>query len=108
LPSYFLLFSIWEENKCLSWDETLEWAEFLGIPTVPILYRGPWDDSIIEYCFTGISQCGGDQEGYVVRTTSSSSTKAKILNIWLNGFVKIISTNEHWLNQITIPNKLKS
>jgi hypothetical protein len=37
LPSYFLLFSIWSEaNICLSWDDTIEWAELLGLSTAPV------------------------------------------------------------------------
>lgn len=38
LPSYFLGFSIWNErNECLSWPETLEWFELLGITPVETL-----------------------------------------------------------------------
>ena len=25
LPSYFMVFSIWDKEKCLSWDETIEY-----------------------------------------------------------------------------------
>ena len=43
LPSYFLVFSIWnEKNFCLPWDETKEWCELLGLHTVPELYVGIW------------------------------------------------------------------
>ena len=38
LPSYFLVFSIWnEKNECLSWDDTVEWCELLGLTHVPVL-----------------------------------------------------------------------
>jgi hypothetical protein len=48
LPSYFMLFSIWNEaNNCLSWDETIEWAALLELEIVPILYRGRWDEKMI-------------------------------------------------------------
>ena len=40
-----MLFSVWNElNVCLSWDETEEWAQRLGLVTVPVLYRGIWDE----------------------------------------------------------------
>jgi len=41
LPGPFMLFSIWDEtNTMLSWDEMAEWGELLGLPIVPLLYRG--------------------------------------------------------------------
>lgn len=44
LPSFFLGFSIWnEKNVCLSWDDTMEWFEMLGITPVPVLYDGPYE-----------------------------------------------------------------
>lgn len=37
----FYVFGIWDEqNNLLSWDDTEEWAEMLGLPIVPTLYRG--------------------------------------------------------------------
>jgi hypothetical protein len=63
LPSYFLAFSIWDEfNHCLSWSDTLEWCELLGVDLVPTIYRGIWsEDSVRELAFPGCC------EGYVVR-----------------------------------------
>lgn len=47
LPSYFLGFSIWNErNVCLSWDETLEYFQLLGITSVPVLYDGMYEDLV--------------------------------------------------------------
>jgi hypothetical protein len=67
LPSYFLLFSIWDErNECLSWDETVEWAEMLGLTTVPLIYRGVWDAAKVRALYQPQFE-GSDMEGYVVR-----------------------------------------
>lgn len=67
LPSYLLVFSIWNErNECLSWDDTVEWAELLGFPTVPELYRGPMNYETIEALWS--PQVQDTMEGYVVRT----------------------------------------
>ncbi|GAA0853286.1 hypothetical protein GCM10008915_73720 [Bifidobacterium pullorum subsp. gallinarum] len=45
LPSYFLLFSVWNEhNVYLSWDETEDWADRLGLAAVPVLYKGIWNE----------------------------------------------------------------
>lgn len=54
LPSYFLVFGIYDEsNKCLSWDDTEELCKELGLHTVPVLYRGIWDDKNVKSLWTG-------------------------------------------------------
>ena len=73
LPDYFLLFSIWNErNECLSWDETQEWAEILGLKTVPLLYRGLWDEKLIRSLYQPFYD-GNVMEGYVVRVARGFS-----------------------------------
>lgn len=100
LPSYFMVFAIYEENTILSWDETKEWCSLLGLYTVPELYIGQWNENEIRRCQTGFSKYKGSQEGYVVRTASGSHF-AKFVR---KGHVQ---TSEHWLNMAIIPNKLK-
>jgi hypothetical protein len=71
LSSYFLLFSVWnEQNVCLSWAETAEWAALLDLQTVPVLYQGVWDEAIIRNLYTSTLQ-GDEMEGYVVRLADS-------------------------------------
>lgn len=73
LRSYFYVFGIYnEDNVCLSWDETLECCQMLGLTTVPELYRGPYSGIELDKVWTGHSVITGDgepdaQEGYVVR-----------------------------------------
>jgi len=69
LKSYFYLFSIWnDKNFCLSWDETLEYADMLDITVVPTLWRGIWDEEkAIEITETLDTKT---QEGFVVRITN--------------------------------------
>lgn len=39
LETYFNVFSIWNENNvCLSWNETEDWCNLLGLKTVPVLW----------------------------------------------------------------------
>lgn len=40
LKSYFLVFSIWNNEECLSWDETLEYCDLLNLTTVDDLSDG--------------------------------------------------------------------
>jgi len=76
LKSYFYVFSIWnEKNICLSWDDTCEWAALFGLATVPVLYRGQWDDSP-EKLHKHIWEKKIDEtrhEGYVIRNAGEFS-----------------------------------
>jgi hypothetical protein len=67
LPDLFLVFSVWDErNRCLPWAETVEWASLLDLATVPVLYRGPWDEAVVRGLHA--PTLGGDPcEGYVAR-----------------------------------------
>jgi hypothetical protein len=41
LPGVFLVFGIWDEtDTLLGWDDTVDWANRLELPVVPVLYRG--------------------------------------------------------------------
>lgn len=41
LLSPLYIIGIWNaDNVLLSWDDTVVWAELIGLPTVPLLYRG--------------------------------------------------------------------
>jgi RNA ligase len=104
LRSYFYLFSIWtDENEALSWDETVEWATLLGLETVPVLYRGTFEQKMIE----SLKIDTATQEGYVVRLAERfwfrdfSHSLAK----WVRqGHVQ---TDQHWMFAEIIPNQLK-
>jgi hypothetical protein len=64
LKSFFYVFSIWDENNnCLSWKETREYASMLGLECVPVIYEGKWDEEKIKSIELDLS----NQEGYVVR-----------------------------------------
>lgn len=64
LPSYFMVFSIWDErNECLSWKDTCDWAELLGLTVVPTLYEGIYNEALLRSLPLDKSR----QEGYVLR-----------------------------------------
>lgn len=103
LKSYFYAFSIWnEDNYCLNWSETQEWAEILELELVPVIYQGIWDEKAI----TAIGQkldlnrC----EGYVVRKVEQFHFVDFERNVakWVRK--NHVQTNEHWLYQEIIPN----
>lgn len=67
LTTHFMVHSVWDDrNECLAWDEIEEWAEMLGLRTVPVLWRGAWDEARVRACWA--PELDGDEcEGYVVR-----------------------------------------
>ena len=108
LPSYFLVFSIWnEENISLSWDETKEWAALLDLITVPELYRGLWDEEAVKVCYTGKS-FGAAQEGYVVRLAGAFHYNdfSKSVSKWVRK--NHVTTSANWMTQPVVANKLAS
>ena len=69
LETYFYGFSVWsEKNVCLSWDDTLEWFELLGIRPVKVLYDGIWDWNKVR---SFKDRDWATSEGYVVRLAES-------------------------------------
>jgi hypothetical protein len=107
LPAHFLVFSVWnEKNVCLPWDETLTWAELLGLKVVPVLYRGPWDEMKVRACHQPTFD-GEECEGYVVRVAGEFHYRefrrcaAKYVRA---GHVPV--HGGHWANRVVVPNEL--
>lgn len=67
----FAIFSIWDGDRCLSWEDTKTVAEMLGCPTVRALYTGPRIQlNEIHSRFTAVTNTEHD-EGYVIRDADS-------------------------------------
>lgn len=113
LPNIFMIFSIWDErNLALSWDETVEWAALLELPTVPVIARfGPGHPEV------RFTKAAHDKwlktadltkvEGYVVRVARSFGYLE--FSDALGKFVRPnhVQTSEHWKDEAIIYNKLK-
>jgi hypothetical protein len=122
LDEYFYVFGIYDDkNICLSWDETVEYAKLLGLITVPVLYRGIWDEEKIKACYTKISTASppipdeypDSQEGYVVRVVNAfpyDSQDDGLSSMYTAKFVreKHVQTDAHWLEKPVDPNLLKT
>lgn len=99
LPNVFLLFSVWDErNRCLSWAETLDWASLLDLETVPVLYRGPWDEALVRALHESTRE-GDPCEGYVVRTSEGfpyADFKRRV-----GKYVRAahVQTDQHWMRR---------
>jgi hypothetical protein len=103
LESYFEVFSIWDENnKCLSWDDTVEWCKLLGLSHVPVIWRGIFDEQFLRnYTFDTEKQ-----EGYVIRLASDFDFKDFSKSV--AKFVRPghVTTDDHWMNKKIVPNEL--
>jgi len=108
LQSYFLGFSMWNErNVCLSWDDTLQYFDLLGITPVSVIYDGIWDESKIRELEKTLSW--ETDEGYVLRVADSftyAEFRKAIAKYVRKGHVQ---TTKHWRagRQFT-PNELKT
>ena len=103
LETYFYGFSIWKEDTCLSWEDTLKRFSEIGIVSVPVLYEGVYDEEEIKSLFDESK----NMEGYVVRL--SASFKREDFTKAVAKFVREnhVQTDEHWMHKPVIPNKLK-
>lgn len=114
LPSYFLSFSIWNDNNmCLAWDETLEWFSLLGITPVPVVYEGIWNEEAIRLAFPQ-EHNGNMCEGFVVRLREAfyyAQFRASVAKYVNSRFRKNMEKNgenfKPWYLRKVIPNALK-
>jgi hypothetical protein len=106
LKSYFEVFSIWTNDQCSSWDDTEIFCESIGLITVPILYKGLFSEKVILDIIKSIDF--SKQEGFVIRNKESFHLKDFSTNI--AKFVRKghVNTEQHWMHQKIIPNKLIS
>lgn len=97
LPSYFMVFNIWNGLTCLSWDETMEWAGLLNLNLVPVLYRGAYSDDLCKEICAKLDP--ETQEGLVVRPVRALHMKE--FPYVVGKFVRKnhVQTTEHWLRQ---------
>lgn len=104
LSSYFMVFSIWDENDiCLSWDDTVTFANFLNLETVPVLWRGIYNKEFIENFKINTDI----QEGFVIRIVDSFpfSDFDKSVAKWVRkGHV---TSDDHWMFKKITPNELR-
>ena len=113
LPHYFLLFNVRDlkNNKWLSWGEVELWAEEIGVPTVPVLFKGICDSEnnlqkLTEKFMKEPSLCGGLREGIVARVENEFSDDLFAKSIVKNVRKGHVQTSEHWKDQEIIKNKL--
>lgn len=105
LPSYFLMFSVWnEQNQCLGWEETVDWSKRLGVSHVPVLYDGVFDEARLR----AMSPDTSISEGYVVRLAREFSFEEfpEAVAKWVRR--NHVQSEEHWMHKAIVANGLAS
>lgn len=104
LPSYFIVFNIWEEDKRLAWDDMVRYCKILGLKVVPVLWRGIFEEKIVRQLTEQLNP--QTEEGVVIQVTRSisssewSTTSAKFVRA---GHVQ---TDQFWMSKPVVPNGL--
>jgi RNA ligase len=108
LVSYAYGFSVWNErNVCLAWDETVEWLELLGIPPVPVLYDGLFDEALIRGLYDE-RRDWDTREGYVVRLADNFAYGQYRHCVGKYVRRNHVATTPHWMHgQPIVPNELR-
>lgn len=119
LPGYFLLFGARHLNyvpdldEWASWEEIEMWAECIGIPTVPVLFKGTVSSEnklqdLVEQFMVQPSVCGGIREGVVVRVADLFDDTDFPSCVMKSVRANHVNTDTHWKHQKIIKNKLKA
>ena len=83
-----------KKNECLSYDDTKEWCDLLGLTMVPTIWRGIFDEEFLKnYKFDTETQ-----EGFVIRL--SESFKFEDFSTSVAKYVREnhVKTDKHWSN----------
>lgn len=105
LKTYFEVFSIWNKNKCLSWEDTKEFCIKYNLELVPELYIGLYDEQLIKKIANEIINNGG--EGIVIRLYDSFLYEDFQTSIAKFVRKNHVQTDKHWSLQKINKNILK-
>lgn len=73
LPGPILVFGVWRDRQLLSWNDTEAITHDLGLPTVPVIYRGADFNGALE-AWRESGRTVDDSEGFVVRDAGPYSS----------------------------------
>jgi hypothetical protein len=125
LTAYFRVFTIFnEKGVALSWDETVWWCDLLDLQTVPVLWRGTWDEKKVKEFKSASPVFGGKDvvtgepalEGYVFRLAGEiqvgqvedSNENSREILLGVGKYVRKdhIKTDDHWMHSEMVYNEL--
>lgn len=101
LPAYYFLFALRDKNVWKSWDEVVEMSHILGLPTVPVLFRGKvssekeLEEMIYNFMKQG-SSFGNTIEGCVIRNANDFDFNDFSLNVVKYVRKGHVQTDQFW------------
>lgn len=123
LPSYFFVYGIYDEkNQCLAWSVVEEFSALLGLQTVPVIYKGIWDEKHVRSLWKGVGKfptfstkveypkpddfepC--EAEGYVVRLADTFPYEDFAVKCAKYVRKNHVTTPTNWMTRQVIANKL--
>ncbi len=108
LASYFIMFSMWIDNICLSWDETVEYSKILGLEVVPVIYDGIYDK---EKILKEWAKHEKEHEGYVIRLADEfdyMNFRKSVGKFVQPSFRQAVNNSHgHWISKKIETNSLK-
>ena len=106
LDSYFMVYSIWDENNiCLPLNETLEWCELLNLIHVPIITIMKFNENKLKQICNELDT--NIHEGIVIRNIEQFHYDDFKYNVAKFVRENHVQTDDHWMYQKIVPNKLK-
>lgn len=114
LPGFFLVFGVRDVQAGLwcAWNEVTDWAERLGVPTVPVLLRGHVASAsafqrLVDGLATAPSPYGSAREGVVVRLADRFPDQAFEASVakWVRS--QHVQTDDHWKTKAIVKNRVK-
>ena len=89
--------SIWENDTCLSWKDTIEWQKLICpmVPIVPVIYEGLFNKTQIHKNWEKIEH---ESEGYVIRSKESFLRDDFNSNVLKYVRKNHVQTDKHWLH----------
>lgn len=105
LPSYFLAYSVWEEDRCHSCADTEAWLAQRGMDMVPVLYRGLFLPTTLSEVVRSLDR--SRQEGCVIRRATSFAAKdfSRSVVKWVRA--GHVQTDQHWTKTPLVRNGLR-
>lgn len=114
LPNYLIIFNVRDSNTntWLSWEEVEMWAEELGVPTAPILFKGKVPTSeelkklILSFMAKQSCYSAHEREGVVGRVADSFDDSDFSKSVLKCVRPNHVQTSDHWKAQEIVKNTL--
>lgn len=96
LPSYFLVFSVWDGELCLNKSDTEYFCKDLDLQMVKTLYHGKYDERTCRKLFEDTVKTG--REGIVVRSDSEFHLSDFPNRVFKAVRENHVMTDQHWMH----------